>query len=158
MIKLDHVETYKKQIEVEKKIVEAAETTVKDVKNLLIRELILGIAKDSEKHISMLSALIAKATKPSPFIEEKVTDQLADNLQTHIILEQEAMTKYKEILDSDANESEKLVIRAIHHDEVRHHALLKKIQKAIVEKETLTDEDLWDLIWKDVPFHGTPGG
>ncbi|MFX1512182.1 MAG: ferritin-like domain-containing protein [Promethearchaeota archaeon] len=155
---MGHIETYKNQIDIEKKIIEAAETTVKDIKNLLVRELILGIAKDSEKHINLLSGLIAKTTKPSPLIEEKITDQLAENLQTHITLEQEAITKYKEILEILEDESQKVVIKAIYQDEVRHHALLKKIQKAIVEKETITEDDLWDLIWKDVPFHGTPGG
>ncbi|MFX0052496.1 MAG: ferritin-like domain-containing protein, partial [Candidatus Hermodarchaeota archaeon] len=56
------------------------------------------------------------------------------------------------------DEKEKMIIKAILNDEIRHHTLLKKIHKMIVEKETITEQDLWDMSWKDSLFHGTPGG
>ena len=31
-------------------------------------------------------------------------------------------------------------------------------EKMIVEKESLTEQDLWDWVWKDSLFHGSPGG
>jgi hypothetical protein len=36
--------------------------------------------------------------------------------------------------------------------------LLKRILDFIVRAEAVTYEDEWDMIWRDVPFHGSPGG
>lgn len=32
------------------------------------------------------------------------------------------------------------------------------MMEVIVRKEVITEEEWWDLIWKEVPFHGAPGG
>ena len=152
------LEFYKKQIELERKIISAAEESVKDVKNLFVRELILGISKDSEKHASMLSGLVAMTSDPTPLIDEKLADQLKINLEEHIALEMEAIDTYKELLGTIENDSEKVVIEAIYKDELRHHSLLKRIHKAVIEEETLREKDLWDMVWKDSLFHGSPGG
>ena len=52
----------------------------------------------------------------------------------------------------------KLIFSAIHADELKHHKLLLDIEKQIAERETFTEEELWDAIWKDSPWHGSPGG
>lgn len=154
----ERVDFYQKQAELEQKIVEKATDSVKNVNNILIRELIQGIAMDSKKHSSMLNALIAMHTKSTPLIKEDITDELEKNLLEHIALEKQAIETYKELLNRDFKESERIIIEAILKDELRHHTLLKKIHKMIVEKETLTEQDLWDWVWKDSLFHGSPGG
>ncbi len=154
----ERVDFYQKQIELEDKIVKKATDSVKNVKNLLIKELIQGIAMDSKKHASMLNALVAMHTKSTPLIQEDITDELEKNLKEHIALEQEAINTYQELYKKDFGESEKMIVKAILNDELRHHALLKKIHKMIVEKESLTEQDLWDWAWKDSLFHGSPGG
>ena len=154
----ERVDFYTKQIGLEDKIVKKATESVRNVKNLLIRELIEGIAMDSKKHASMLNALVAMHTKSTPLIQEDLTDELQKNLKEHIALEQEAIDTYQELYKKDFEESEKLIVKAILNDELRHHTLLKKIHKMIVEKETLTEQDLWDWVWKDSLFHGSPGG
>ena len=154
----ERVDFYQKQVELENKIVEKATDSVKNVKNILIRELILGIAMDSKKHFSMLNALIAMHTKSTPLIEEDLTDELEKNLQEHIALEQQAIDTYQQLSKEEFGESEKIIIKAILNDELRHHSLLKKIHKMIVEKETLTEQDLWDWVWTDSLFHGSRGG
>ncbi len=158
MSEQERVEFYKKQLELEDRIVKKANDSVQNLKNLLIRELILGIAMDSKKHASMLNALVAIHTKATPLIQEDITDKLEKNLKEHISLEQHAIDTYRELYKMDFGESEKVIVKAILNDELRHHALLKKIHKMIVEKETLTEQDLWDWVWKDSLFHGTPGG
>jgi len=30
--------------------------------------------------------------------------------------------------------------------------------RVLVRGETITEEDWWNLLWKNVPFHGAPGG
>lgn len=47
---------------------------------------------------------------------------------------------------------------AIYDDEQKHHKLLLDIKDKIAKRETLTEDVLWDLIWKDSPWHGAPGG
>ena len=155
---MDQVEFFKKQIELEKQIVEAAHSAVKDLKNKMVKELIEGIATDSTKHASLLSSLVATHEGKNPLIDEKVTDQLKKNLEEHIRLEQKAIDTYKELWKNLENENEKLIIKYILNDEIRPHALLQKLHKMIVEKETITEQDLWDLTWKDSISHGTPGG
>ena len=160
MSKEERLEFYKEQMEVEKKIVEAAQKAVKGIKNPLIREMILAVALDSQKHETMLQALRDRIVGPSPAIDEKVSEEIAQAIQEHMELEALALKKYKEYIDnlSFLDNKEKIVIKAIYEDELRHHELMKWIYKSIVEKETLIEEDIWDHMWEDAFSHGTPGG
>ena len=56
------------------------------------------------------------------------------------------------------NEKVRLLLTAILSDEKKHHTLLKMVLDILVRRETITEEDWWDLLWKNVPFHGAPGG
>ncbi len=160
MSKEERIEFYNEQMEVEKKIVETAQKAVKGIKNPLVREMILAVALDSQKHETMLQALLDRLTGPSPAIDEKVSEEIAHAIQEHVELEALALKKYKEYIDnvSFLDNKEKIVIRAIYEDELRHHELMKWIYKTIVEKETLIEEDVWDHMWSDAFTHGTPGG
>jgi ferritin-like protein len=155
---MENIDFFKKQVQLEYDIVAAARAAVKDIKNLIVKELIEGIANDSNKHASLLNSLIATYEGKNPLIEEKLTDQLKENLEEHIRLEQEAIDSYKELLYKLDEGNEKLIIKYILTDEVRHHQLLKRLHKMIVERETLTEQDIWDLTWKDSISHGSPGG
>ena len=154
----ERVEFYKNQIKLEEEIVESANTSVKGVPNVMVKELILGIAMDSNKHASLLNALIALNTGTTPLIPEDITDQLKENIEKHIKLEQQAIDTYKAFWKELEDEKEKVVVKAILNDEIRHHQLLKRLHKMIVEKEALTEQDVWDWTWKDSLFHGSPGG
>ena len=50
MSKEERKEFFEKQIEIEEKIIQAARESVKGVKNVLVKEMILSVAIDSEKH------------------------------------------------------------------------------------------------------------
>ena len=160
MSKEERIEFYKEQIEIEQKIVAAAQKAVKGIKNPLVREMILAVALDSQKHETMLNALLDRLTGPSPAIDEKVSEEIAHAIQEHVELEAEAMKKYQDYIDnlSFMDNREKIVIKSILDDEKRHHELMRWIYKTIVEKETLIEEDIWDHMWEDAFSHGTPGG
>ena len=158
MDKKKRVEFFKKQITLEEKIVESANRSIEDVTNVMVKELILGIAMDYNKHASLLNALVALNTGNTPLIPEEITDQLKKNVEKHIELEQQAIDTYKELGEELEDEKEKVVIKSILNDEIRHHQLLKRIHTMIVEKEALTEQDIWDWTWKDSLFHGSPGG
>lgn len=145
----DISEFLKKQIELEKRIITTAENSVKDMKNALVKEMINSITLDSKKHASMLTALLAMQKTTQPFISETVSKKLNENIQNHIELEQEAIQTYKELLEQVEDEQVKMVIQAIYHDELRHHALLKKIYTVIIEKETLDEDEIWEFIKDD---------
>ena len=158
MNKEEKLEFFKKQIEIEKTIVKTAYESVKGIDNVLVREMLLSVINDSEKHENMLNALIARLTGPSPGIEEKISDEVGDSLKKHLELEAEAIQKYKELLEKTLDNREKIIIKTIYEDEIRHHELLRWIYKTIVEKETLIEEDIWEYIWGDSFSKGTPGG
>ncbi|MCG3256938.1 MAG: hypothetical protein KAU62_12655 [Candidatus Heimdallarchaeota archaeon] len=145
----DISEFLKKQIELERRIVATADNSVKDMKNILVKEMIYSISLDSKKHESMLTALLAMQKSTQPFISETVSKELHENIKIHIELEQEAIQTYKELLEQVENEQVKMVIQAIYHDELRHHALLKKIYNVIIEKETLDEDEIWEFIKDD---------
>jgi len=144
--KQERVEFYKKQVELENTIVEKAEKSVQGMENILIRELILGIALDSKKHAGMLNALVSMFTRPTPSVAEEFGDDLRKAITEHIEFEKQAIETYQEKLETADNESERLIIKAILNDEKKHHKLLTTIQKMIIEKLTLSEKELWEMV------------
>lgn len=79
-------------------------------------------------------------------------------MEKHIRIEAELIKKIIAILPKVENNKVRLLLTAILADEKRHHALLKQVLEILVRGETITEEEWWDIIWKNVPFHGAPGG
>ncbi len=148
----------REQITLEEKIIRIAKASVKNTKNELVRHLIQAIAIDSNKHALLINAILARLESKTPFIDEKKRDQLGNNIKEHISLEAHAIKTYQELIPKTEDPGSKQVLEYILDDEKRHHKLLKRLYELVIEKETLTEEDLWDLTWKDVPWHGGPGG
>jgi len=148
----------KKQIDLENMIVEEGKKSVKGVKNVLVRELIRGIALDSMKHANMLEAMVALISGAKVFLTEKESERIGGQIKRHIELEKQAIETYSTLLEHIKDERTRLLVDYILKDERRHHELLRKIDKIIVEAETLREEDLWEMVWKYSVFHGAPGG
>ena len=146
MSKQERVDFYKEQMNLENTIVEKAEKAVQGMENILIRELILGIALDSKKHAGMLSALVSMYTKPTPSVAEEFGEDLRKAIEEHIELEKQAIDTYQEKLQTAENENEKIIIKAILNDEKKHHKLLLTIQKMIIDKLTLSENELWEMV------------
>jgi rubrerythrin len=151
-------EFLRKQVTLEEKIVKIAKTSVKNTKNELVRHLIEAIAIDSSKHALLLNAIIARLESKTPFIDEAKRDELGNNIKEHINLEADAIKTYGDLIPQTEDPGTKQVLEYILEDEKRHHNLLKQLYVLVIEKETLTEEDIWDLTWKDAPWHGGPGG
>ncbi len=148
-----------KQVEVEEEIVKISNESVELIKNQLIQELIRGIALDSHKHAMILNSVIALLSKPTPLIEEEDREKIGASIKKHINMEAEAIKTYEELAEKHKTDDKlSLIFQYLLSDEKRHHALLTRVDKLIVEKETLTEQDLWDMMWKFSPFHGSPGG
>jgi bacterioferritin (cytochrome b1) len=152
------VELFRNQIKIEKTIVDSANEGLVDIKNPAVKGVLKGISLDSAKHAEMYCSAISLLTSVPQALTEDNFDKQKALLEKHMQLEAEIIKKLKAVIPSVQNKKVKLLLDAILSDEIRHHALLKKVLDIIVSGETITDEDWWDVLWENVPFHGTPGG
>jgi rubrerythrin len=147
-----------KQIELEHKIVKIVEENVAELGNVFVKTLLLAVSTDSKKHADLLTALRNAVEGPTPFISERERDKIAKGIEAHIKMEEQAVKTYGELVEKSDNEQVKSIAGMIREDEFRHHALLKDLHKTVIEPETLTEDDIWDVLWKDTPWKGSPGG
>ncbi len=110
------------------------------------------------KHANILQALIVLVSGAKPFLTEDERNRIGDQIKRHIELEEKAIKTYSSLLKELEDERMRLLVSYVLEDEKRHHELLLRINKMVVEAETLKEEDIWDMIWKYSVFHGTPGG
>jgi bacterioferritin (cytochrome b1) len=106
----------------------------------------------------MYSSAITLLTSVPQALTEGNLDKQKELVKKHIQLEVDVIQKLGEIIPLVQNEKVKLLLNAILEDEKRHHDLLQKVLNILVKGETITDKDWWDVMWENVPFHGTPGG
>jgi hypothetical protein len=79
-------------------------------------------------------------------------------VEKHIKLEAELIKKIENELPMVGDKKVKFLLKSILIDEKRHHAMLKLVLEIIVHGETITENDWWELLWENAPFHGAPGG
>jgi rubrerythrin len=152
------VDLFKKQIKIEQTIVDSAKEGISEIKNPAVKGVLNGISLDSLKHAQMYSSAITLLTSVPQALTEGNLDKQKELVKKHIQLEVEVIQKLREIIPSVQNEKVKLLLDAILEDEKRHHDLLQKVLNILIKGETITDKDWWDVMWENVPFHGTPGG
>lgn len=152
------VELFKNQIKIEKTIVDSVTEGLTEIDNPTVKGVLKGISLDSTKHAEMYSSAISLLTNVSRALTEENLDKQTKLLEKHINLEAMIIKKLGEVIPSIQNDKLKLLLQAILSDEKRHHALLKKVLETIIRGETITDNEWWEVLWENVPFHGTPGG
>ncbi|MCX8169650.1 MAG: hypothetical protein N3D72_01020, partial [Candidatus Methanomethyliaceae archaeon] len=124
----------------------------------VLSAIFLAISKDSEKHGELYKSMAKLLKEAQPFISEEDFKIIKNTIDDHIKLERAMLEKARALL-SELNDSRmKLILAAIVEDEGKHHKLLLDIREKIAKIETLTENMLWDMIWKDSPWHGSPGG
>jgi len=156
--KNDLLKFIEKQITIEKEIVNSLNEAIRDMGNQPVEGVLRGISLDSVKHAEMYdSALTLLTTVPQALSQEQL-DKQRSLVEKHIRIEAELIKKISDVLPEVENNKVKLLLTAILADEKRHHELLKQVLEILVRGETITEEDWWDILWKNVPFHGAPGG
>jgi len=148
----------REQIKIENTIVTSLNNSLGEITNQAVIGVLKGISLDSVKHAEMYTAAIKLLTDVTPPLTQENLDTQIELVKDHIRLEAELIQKIGKILPNIEKEKVKLLLNAILTDEKRHHALLTEVLQILVKEETITEEDWWDLIWKNVPFHGSPGG
>ena len=152
------VEFMEKQMKIEKEIIDSVTKGLVDIENLGVKGVLKGISLDSKKHAEMYSSAITLLTSIPQALTEKNLDKQKELVQKHIDLEAEIIKKLKKVVPTIQDKKVELLLKAILADEIRHHDLLKKVLEILIKGETITDADWWDVMWENVPFHGTPGG
>lgn len=148
----------RQQIAVENEIVDSLNEALRSISNPSVRGVLKGISLDSLKHAEMYDAALKLLTTTQQALSQEHLDKQRSLVEKHIRMEAELIKKISDILPTVENEKVRLLLNAILADEKRHHQLLKEVLEIIVKGETITEEDWWDILWKNVPFHGAPGG
>jgi rubrerythrin len=152
------VEFMKRQIIIEKEIVESLNKGIADIKNPPVKGVLKGISLDSVKHAELYSAAVTLLTKVSTALKQENLDAQRALVEKHIQMEAELIKKLEKIMPTIENSKVRFLLDSILTDERRHHALLKTVLEIIVHGETITEADWWKMLWENVPFHGAPGG
>ena len=148
----------KKQVNVENEIVDSVNGALGEIRNPAVKGVLKGISLDSMKHAEMYGAAINLLTNVLPALTQENLDKQRELVKKHIRMEAELIEKINTTIPSIEDKKVKLLLNAILVDEKRHHELLKEVLEILVRGETITEEDWWDVLWKNVPFHGAPGG
>jgi rubrerythrin len=152
------IEFIKRQIVIEKEIVNSLETGIADINNPPVKGVLKGISLDSMKHAELYSAALTLLTKVSQALQQEDLDAQRELVEKHIKLEAELIKKIEDELPAVDDSKVKFLLESILIDEKRHHAMLKLVLEIIVHGETITEVDWWELLWENAPFHGAPGG
>ena len=152
------VEFMKRQIIIEKEIVDSLNKGIADIKNPPVKGVLKGISLDSVKHAELYSAAVTLLTNVSQALKQENLDAQRALVEKHIQMEAELIKKLEKIMPTIENSKVQFLLNSILTDERRHHALLKTVLEIIVHGETITEADWWQLLWENVPFHGAPGG
>ena len=152
------IEFIKRQIVIEKEIVDSLNKGIADINNPPVKGVLKGISLDSMKHAELYSAALTLLTKVSQALQQDDLDTQRALVEKHIRLEAELIKKIEDELPNVKDKKVKFLLKSILTDEKRHHAMLKLVLEIIVHGETITEVDWWQLLWENAPFHGAPGG
>ncbi len=152
------VKFLKDQINIENKIVDSLNKSLLEIGNPTVKGVLKGISLDSVKHAEMYASAVTLLTTVSKALTQENLDRQKELVEKHIQIEAELIQKINKMLPNVKDKKAELLLKAILADEKRHHGLLKQVLEILVKGETITEADWWDMLWKDVPFHGAPGG
>jgi bacterioferritin (cytochrome b1) len=145
------------QEKLEEEIVKSVGKALENIKNPVVETVLRGISYDSSKHADLYRSA-AQIITVAPALTEKEFKHLEEVIRWHIENEEKLIERVREAIDKTRSDRVKFLLESIFTDEKRHHDLLNLIMEIIVRGETITDQDWWDILWKNAPFHGAPGG
>jgi len=151
------IDKFKEGMALEKGMINSMNQTVKKVQNVVVKQLLNGIALDSEKHYDIYSSLVEILSGVTALSEEE-RESVDAAIRNHIEVERKMIEFVKGLVDRTEDEKVKFLLKYVAADEFRHHNTLKAIMDEVVVKETISNEEWEDLLYKDAVAHGTPLG
>ncbi len=138
-------------IEAEKAIVKSVEDSIEELDNYAVEAALKGISLDSMKHAMLYGSALAILTENRTPLDETQLDRQRDLVERHITMEDRVIARLEEMIPQVENEKISFILETIIADERRHHKVLLNVQELLVRGETVTEEDWWDAVWRDVP-------
>jgi Na+/phosphate symporter len=151
------VKFFGEQAMLEKEIVESVNDALLNIKNPVVKSILKGMALDSSKHAAIYTAA-EQIVHVAPALAESDFNELKKVVKWHIENESKVIKRLEDAVKRTDNKRIRFLLQAIAADEKRHHQLLDAIMDIVVKGETITDDEWWEMMWKNVPFHGSPGG
>jgi len=151
------VDFFREQARFEDEIVRSVNKALETVKNRVVESILRGMALDSLKHAAIYRAA-EQIVRVAPALTESEFNELKRVAKWHIENEGKIIKRLQGAVKKTENERIRFLLRAIVADEKRHHQLLDTIMDIVVKGETITNDEWWEMLWKNVPFHGAPGG
>lgn len=151
----DRVRKMEQMAEMEEEYALRYDEDVAGLGNVAIAGLIKGIALDSEKHAGLYRAT-ADILKGPLAITDVEYDKLEASLKRHIEVEERMMEEARALMEGEGDDRVRFLLKEIYADEVRHHRFLSNLLEAVVKRDAIFEEDVWKMIWRDVPTHGAP--
>ncbi len=145
------------QEKIEEAIVKSVGKALETIKNPVVEAVMKGISYDSSKHADLYRSA-TQIIAVAPALTEREFEHQEKVVRWHIEKEESLIGRLREAIKKTDNDRVKFLLESILADEKRHHALLKMVLEIIVKGETITDQDWWEIIWENAPFHGAPGG
>lgn len=131
---------------------------VESIDSGVIKALLTTVAFDSEKHSHLYLAILDLLDKSRKMVPESDIEKIQDEIDLHIKIESKMYKTVKSLLENADDPKIKMVLQLIMDDEIRHHKIFQELKNVIMSKEALTEDIVWDMVWKDAVFHGGPGG
>ena len=122
--------------------------------NELVRELISSVMIDSKKHAGLYKAAAMIAESRSLAITEEEYIELEKSLKTHIEKEAEMLEAVKGLITEIQDERINKILVKIYEDELMHHPFKTTFLELVIKRETITEQDIWDMLFRDLPTHG----
>lgn len=155
--KRELVTFFREQAKLEEEIVKSVNKALKKLKNPVVISVLKGMSLDSLKHADLYKAA-ESVVSVAPAISEDELDHLNEVVTWHIENEEKIMKRLEDAKNKISDKKIKLLLEIIAADERRHHELLKTIMDNVVHGETITEDEWWEMIYRNAPFHGAPGG
>jgi hypothetical protein len=141
--------------ELEEKYAVGYDDDVAGLGNVAIAGLMAGVALDSRKHAALFRAIAVILEGPLGITDVEY-DRLEASLKKHVEVEAGMLEDARALLEGVEDDRARRLLEEIVADEVRHHAFLSGLLEAVLARDMIFEQDVWDMIWRDVPTHGAP--
>jgi rubrerythrin len=109
---------------------------------------------DSKKHAGLYKTAAYIMEGKSLSIMDLEFEELEKHLKLHIEKEQEMIDAAKGLMDEVEDQRVKKILTWIYEDELFHHPMLKVLLEVVLKREMISEEDVWDMVFRDLPTHG----
>ncbi len=123
--------------------------------NVAVAGLMGGVALDSRKHAALYRTM-AEILKGPIAITDREYDTIEAALKRHVEVEEGMMADARALIDGEGDDRVRFLLEEIYADEVRHHRFLSNLLEAVLRKDAIFEDEIWEMIWRDVPTHGAP--